>query len=77
MSSILILLIVIFVALVIIAWVDYLRYTDDVPGNSITQIIRRAAKSYPIVPALIGYVLGFVSSGLLFHLFDSVEQISP
>lgn len=63
-----------FLFLSAVAWLDYRKYTDNIPGNSITQEIGRAGKKYPIVAALVGYVLGAVSMGLVFHFFDSSCQ---
>lgn len=56
--------------IIAIAGFDIYLYADGVAGNSITQIIIRASKHYPIVPATIGFVMG----ALFFHFFDTTSE---
>lgn len=53
----------------IFAW-DAALYMDDVPGNSITQIVVSLSKEYPVVPAGIGFFMG----ALFMHFFDTTNQ---
>jgi hypothetical protein len=43
---------------------------DDVNGNSITQIVTSLSYSYPLIPASIGFLMGF----LFAHFFDTTSQ---
>ena len=43
----------------VLAW-DVFLYTDNVAGNSISQVIWDWSRAAPILPAMIGFVVGFL-----------------
>ncbi len=55
-------IIICIVALLALGAFDYYLYTDDIPGNSITQIIRSFVTVSALVPGAIGFVGGFLFS---------------
>lgn len=53
-----------------IAGFDIYLYSDNVPDNSISQIVIWLSHTVPLVPAAIGFFMG----GLFFHFFDTYSQ---
>lgn len=41
----------------VLIW-DVFLYTDKTEGNSITQITIKRSKEYPIIPFLLGFLIG-------------------
>lgn len=60
-------IIVIFLAII---GYDVWLYSDGIPGNSISQVIIDLSAVSPLVPWLIGFIMG----GLTFHFFDSYKE---
>lgn len=53
----------------ILIW-DAFLYADNVPGNSITQVVIASSKEYPLIPYFIGFLMGFLAA----HFFDTSSQ---
>jgi hypothetical protein len=49
---------------------DIWLYSDEVPGNSISQVIIDASTVSPLVPWFIGLLMGFTSA----HFFDTYSE---
>ncbi len=57
------------IAVAILAW-DAMLYADNVPGNSITQVIRSIVEGSPLAAGALGFFLG----AIFMHFFDTTEQ---
>ena len=57
------------IAIGIIVW-DVALYSDNIPGNSITQVIRSIVEGSPLAAGALGFVLG----AIFMHFFDTTEQ---
>jgi len=64
-----VLLTIALIAIAIIAW-DVALYSDDIQGNSITQVIRSIVMNSPLAAGALGFLFG---AGM-FHFLDSGEQ---
>lgn len=53
----------------VLAWDCYL-YMDDVPGNSISQVIIELSEKSRLVAAFVGFLFGFLTS----HFFDDYKE---
>jgi len=60
----------IFFSAAILVSVDVYLYTDNIPGNSISQVIISAAEQSMLIPWFVGFVMG----ALTFHWFDNYKE---
>lgn len=49
---------------------DAYLYSDNIPGNSISQVIIEASDKSKLVPAFVGFLFGFLTS----HFFDNYTE---
>lgn len=60
----------IFAIIACIAGFDVMLYSDDVIGNSITQVLIAFIGSSPLAAGGVGFIFG----ALFFHLFDTKKE---
>lgn len=49
---------------------DIFLYADNIPGNSITQVVISTTHDYPILAWAIGFLMGYLTA----HFYDPEEQ---